>query len=148
MKTFTLTKCNQFLKPIGKSSASRPFYSVQTSLKYRTMSTSTSDLKIENTNIKTAPGVDLSSQQKTLVGCVLDLFAGRPSLEKLQLWTDEAVFEDPITVARGRKQFEPQWVISSTPTVSSRTADSIRKVRPSNSLFRNRENLTRSDLFR
>jgi len=70
---------------------------------------STSNVNIENTNINTAPGVDLSSQQKTLVGCVLDLFAGRPSLEKLQLWTDDAVFEDPITVARGRKQFEPQW---------------------------------------
>ncbi|KAF2433372.1 hypothetical protein EJ08DRAFT_647417 [Tothia fuscella] len=70
---------------------------------------SMSDLKIENTNIKTASGVDLSSQQKTIVGSVLDLFAGRPSLEKLQLWEDEAVFEDPITVARGRKQFEPQW---------------------------------------
>lgn len=71
---------------------------------------STSDLNIENTNIKTAAGVELSSQQRTLVGSVLDLFAGRPSLEKLQLWSDEAVFEDPITIARGRKQFEPQWV--------------------------------------
>jgi len=70
---------------------------------------STSNVSIENTNIKAAAGVELSSQQKTLVGSVLDLFAGRPSLEKLQLWADEAVFEDPITVARGRKQFEPQW---------------------------------------
>lgn len=67
-------------------------------------------LKIESTDIKTKAGVELSSQQRTLVGSVLDLFAGRPSLEKLQLWEDEAVFEDPITVARGRKQFEPQWV--------------------------------------
>jgi len=71
---------------------------------------SASTASIENTNINTAPGVELSSQQKTLVGSVLDLFAGRPSLDKLQLWTDEGVFEDPITVARGRKQFEPQWV--------------------------------------
>jgi hypothetical protein len=76
---------------------------------------SNSDLKIENTNIKTASGVDLSSQQKTIIGSVLDLFAGRPSLEKLQLWTDEAVFEDPITVAKGRKQFEPQWVRNDFP---------------------------------
>lgn len=68
-----------------------------------------SDLKIENTNIKTAPSVSLSSHQQTLVGSVLDLFAGRPSLAKLQLWADDAVFEDPITVAKGRKQFEPQW---------------------------------------
>lgn len=71
---------------------------------------SSSNIPIENTNISTATGVELSSQQKTIVGSVLDLFAGRPSLEKLQLWTDEAVFEDPITIARGRKQFEPQWV--------------------------------------
>lgn len=37
------------------------------------------------------------------------LFAGRPSLKKLQLWEDEGVFEDPITKAEGRKQYEPQW---------------------------------------
>ncbi|KAL1652345.1 hypothetical protein SLS58_000472 [Diplodia intermedia] len=67
------------------------------------------ELKIENTNIKTAPGVELSSDQKTVVGSVLDLFAGRPSLAKLRLWSDEAVFEDPITQARGRKEYEPQW---------------------------------------
>jgi hypothetical protein len=33
----------------------------------------TNDLGIENTNIKTAPGVDLSSEQKVLVGSVLDV---------------------------------------------------------------------------
>jgi hypothetical protein len=147
MKTFTPRNCNRFLNSIGKSNSSRSFHSVQTSLKYRTMSTSTSDLKIENTNIKSATGVDLSSQQKTLVGSVLDLFAGRPSLEKLQLWTDEAVFEDPITIARGRKQFEPQWVCKSC-SVSSGMTNVSCKVRPPNSLFRNREDLTRSDLFR
>ncbi|KAI9714614.1 MAG: hypothetical protein M1828_001151 [Chrysothrix sp. TS-e1954] len=68
-----------------------------------------SDLNIENTNVKTASGVTLDERQKTLVGSVLDLFAGRPSLKKLQLWQDEGVFEDPITIARGRKQYEPQW---------------------------------------
>lgn len=65
---------------------------------------STSELGIENTNISTAAGVELDAQQKTLVGSVLDvsysrfpipidteltslqLFAGRPSLKKLQLW--------------------------------------------------------------
>ena len=67
------------------------------------------ELKIENTNIKSAPGVDLSSQQKTLIGSVLDLFAGRPSLAKLQLWQDQGEFIDPLTIAKGRKQFEPQW---------------------------------------
>jgi len=71
--------------------------------------TNTGELKLENTDIKTAPGVDLSSEQRTLVASVLDLFAGRPSLAKLQLWKDDAVFSDPITVAKGRKEFEPQW---------------------------------------
>lgn len=33
-----------------------------------------SDLGIENTNIKTAPGVTLDEQQKTLVGSVLDVY--------------------------------------------------------------------------
>lgn len=85
-----------------------------------------SDLNIENTNIKAASGVSLDEHQKTLVGSVLDvsyhfgfsmvmyltffqLFAGRPSLKKLQLWADDGTFEDPITKAVGRKQFEPQW---------------------------------------
>ena len=88
----------------------------------------TGDLNIENTNIKTATGVTLDENQKTLVGCILDvsyilgffaaeliivkLFAGRPSLKKLQLWADDGVFEDPITIATGRKQYEPQWVRS------------------------------------
>ncbi|KAB8337274.1 hypothetical protein FH972_021575 [Carpinus fangiana] len=71
--------------------------------------TTEQELRIENTNVKTAAGVSLSDQQKTVVGSVLDLFAGRPSLAKLQLWSDEGVFEDPITVAKGRKQYEPQW---------------------------------------
>lgn len=74
----------------------------------RAMSSS-NDLKIESTNISSAPGVDLSSHQKTLVGSVLDLFAGRPSLAKLQLWSDEGEFTDPLTIAKGRKQYEAQW---------------------------------------
>ena len=48
-------------------------------------STETGELKLEST-VKTATGVELSSEQKTLVSSVLDLFAGRPSLAKLQLW--------------------------------------------------------------
>jgi hypothetical protein len=76
----------------------------------RMSSTNVGELKLENTDIKTAPGVDLSSEQRTLISSVLDLFAGRPSLAKLQLWKDDAVFSDPITVAKGRKEFEPQWV--------------------------------------
>ena len=90
-------------------------------------SSASGDLGIENTNIKTASGVSLDETQQTLVGSILDvrwhlkpmnswlmnrkqLFAGRPSLKKLQLWADDGVFEDPITTAQGRKQYEPQWV--------------------------------------
>jgi hypothetical protein len=58
-------------------------------------STDTGELKLEST-VNAAPGVELTSQQKTLA--------------KLQLWKDDAVFSDPITVAKGRKEFEPQWV--------------------------------------
>ncbi|MCJ1432907.1 hypothetical protein MMC27_002265 [Xylographa pallens] len=85
-----------------------------------------SDVNVENTNVKTAAGVSLDEHQKTIVGSVLDvslpiallydhqltnsqLFAGRPSLKKLQLWDDNGVFQDPITKAEGRKQYEPQW---------------------------------------
>ena len=86
-------------------------------------STETGELKLEST-VKTATGVELSSEQKTLVSSVLDLFAGRPSLAKLQLWKDDAVFSDPITVAKGRKEFEPQWVcrlVMQNATFSSNT---------------------------
>lgn len=72
-------------------------------------STETGELKLETTDVKTAPGVDLSSEQRTLVASVLDLFAGRPSLAKLQLWKDDGEFSDPITMAKGRKQYEAQW---------------------------------------
>ncbi|KAF1936959.1 hypothetical protein EJ02DRAFT_386453 [Clathrospora elynae] len=68
-----------------------------------------SSLKIENTNIQTAPGVSLSSEQRTIVGSVLDLFAGRPSLPKLALWRDDATFTDPITIATGRDKYAAQW---------------------------------------
>lgn len=37
------------------------------------------------------------------------LFAGRPSLDKLALWTDDATFADPLTDANGRTQFAAQW---------------------------------------
>ena len=40
---------------------------------------------------------------------MFQLFAGRPSLKKLQLWADDGTFEDPITKAVGRAQYEPQW---------------------------------------
>lgn len=80
----------------------------------RMSSTDNGELKLETTDIKTAPGVELSSEQRTLVASVLDLFAGRPSLAKLQLWKDDGVFSDPITVAKGRKEYEAQWVCTWT----------------------------------
>ncbi|KAF2021056.1 hypothetical protein BU24DRAFT_469836 [Aaosphaeria arxii CBS 175.79] len=67
------------------------------------------NLNIEATNIQTAPGVSLSDNQKTIVGSVLDLFAGRPSLPKLALWRDDATFADPLTIATGRERFSAQW---------------------------------------
>lgn len=67
------------------------------------------DLGIVNTNINCAPGVKLSDKQKVVVGSILDLFAGKPSLKKLGLWEDTAKFQDNITLAEGRKQYAAQW---------------------------------------
>lgn len=64
---------------------------------------------IDNASFPTAAGVSLSDSQKLLTGSVLDLFAGNPSKRKLTLWTDDAVFADPLTIATGRKQYEAQW---------------------------------------
>jgi len=68
-----------------------------------------SDLNIQSTNINTAPGVTLDEKQQTIVGSILDLFKGLPSLKKLQLWDDNATFEDPITISQSRKKYEAQW---------------------------------------
>lgn len=64
---------------------------------------------VETTNVPAGPGVDLQPQQKVILGCVLDLFTGRPSKRKLTLWSDTASFHDPLTNATGRKQYEAQW---------------------------------------
>jgi hypothetical protein len=118
---------------------------------FRNMSSSTTDvgeLKLEST-VKTAPGVDLSSEQKTLVSSVLDLFAGRPSLAKLQLWKDDAVFSDPITVAKGRKEFEPQWVCDPVPAGSEIFISNKRStVRPPVRLLRDRAQIPQRYLIR
>ncbi|KAF2812243.1 uncharacterized protein BDZ99DRAFT_383627, partial [Mytilinidion resinicola] len=103
MRPFTASLISRTLKTSPKASF------ISKVSRITTAKMTTSNLTIENTNLNTAPGVELSATQKTLVGSVLDLFAGRPSLEKLQLWSDEGVFEDPITIARGRKQYEAQW---------------------------------------
>ena len=56
------------------------------------------------------PSVQSMTAQQSLLACsVLDLFTGYPSKRKLALWTDDASFHDPLTIATGRKQFEAQW---------------------------------------
>ncbi|KAJ9612922.1 hypothetical protein H2200_002863 [Cladophialophora chaetospira] len=52
---------------------------------------------------------NMTAQQSLLACSVLDLFTGYPSKRKLALWTDDASFHDPLTIAEGRKQFEAQW---------------------------------------
>lgn len=70
---------------------------------------SSSNLNIETKDINTASGIKLSDEQHTIVGSVLDLFAGRPSLSKLALWRDDATFTDPLTIATGRERYAAQW---------------------------------------
>lgn len=70
---------------------------------------SAGDLGIESHSYETGSGVNLTEKQKVLVGSVLDLFAGKPTLKKLSLWRDDATFADPLTIAEGRKQFAAQW---------------------------------------
>ncbi|KAI1091419.1 hypothetical protein F5B19DRAFT_493492 [Rostrohypoxylon terebratum] len=71
--------------------------------------TSFESIGIKNTRVNTAPGVNLSSDQRVLVGSVLDLFAGNPTLKHLSLWSQDATFADPLTVASGYKRFAAQW---------------------------------------
>ncbi|KAI0886445.1 uncharacterized protein GGS22DRAFT_187690 [Annulohypoxylon maeteangense] len=83
------------------------------------MSTSTADVPpsitsfetigIKNKRVNEAPGVKLSPDHKLLVGSVLDLFEGNPTLKHLSLWSQDATFADPITVASGYKKFAAQW---------------------------------------
>ncbi|KAI2463899.1 hypothetical protein F4781DRAFT_425984 [Annulohypoxylon bovei var. microspora] len=64
---------------------------------------------IRNARVNEAPGVKLSPHQKLLVGSVLDLFEGNPTLKHLSLWSQDATFADPITVASGYNKFAAQW---------------------------------------
>ncbi|KAF9871967.1 hypothetical protein CkaCkLH20_10599 [Colletotrichum karsti] len=64
---------------------------------------------IKNTDIVQKSGVSLSQQQKVLVGSVLDLFEGNPTLKHLSLWSKNATFQDNITVAEGFDKFAAQW---------------------------------------
>jgi len=64
---------------------------------------------IKNNDIIQKSGVSLSQQQKVLVGSVLDLFEGNPTLKHLSLWSRNATFQDNITVAEGYDKFAAQW---------------------------------------
>ncbi|KAH6633229.1 hypothetical protein C7974DRAFT_167922 [Boeremia exigua] len=116
MRPFTTTRtCNTALRQLSKPTVSH-ISRFTTSARMSSAeavpgipSQSSSSLNIENTDIQTASGVTLSSQQQTVVGSILDLFAGRPSLKKLALWRDDATFEDPITIAQGRDKYQAQW---------------------------------------
>ncbi|EJT79942.1 hypothetical protein GGTG_05024 [Gaeumannomyces tritici R3-111a-1] len=68
-----------------------------------------SSLGIRNSTINEAPGVQLSPHQKLVVGSVLDLFEGNPTLKHFSLWSPDAVFEDPITSAAGEAKYKAQW---------------------------------------
>ncbi|KAJ8118595.1 hypothetical protein OPT61_g480 [Boeremia exigua] len=115
MRPFTIARtCNISLQQLSKPKVSQ-ISRFATSARMSTaeavpgIPNQSSSLNIENTNIQTASGVSLSSQQQTIVGSILDLFAGRPSLQKLALWRDDATFEDPITIAQGREKYQAQW---------------------------------------
>ncbi|GJD04017.1 hypothetical protein ColKHC_12842 [Colletotrichum higginsianum] len=64
---------------------------------------------IKNNSINQKSGVSLSQQQKVLVGSVLDLFEGNPTLKHLSLWSKNATFQDNITVAEGFDKYAAQW---------------------------------------
>ncbi|KAI0018013.1 hypothetical protein F4780DRAFT_781717 [Xylariomycetidae sp. FL0641] len=66
-------------------------------------------LGIRNTQVREGAGVKLSPQQKTLVGSVLDLFEGNPTLKHLSLWSRDGLFTDPLTVAQGFDKYAAQW---------------------------------------
>lgn len=71
--------------------------------------TSAASFNIKNTNVREGNGVKLDEHQRLLVGSVLDLFEGHPTLKHLSLWRRDALFADPITSAAGYDKFAAQW---------------------------------------
>jgi len=71
-------------------------------------STTPSDYNFQ-TSLPASSSSLLDMQQSLITNSVLDLFAGFPTKRKLALWTDDASFHDPLTIAEGRKQYEAQW---------------------------------------
>ncbi len=64
-----------------------------------------------STKVNAAASITLDTQRTQLVGSVLDLFSGKPSLQRLAHWREDAHFEDPITTAKGRKAYAAQWCV-------------------------------------
>ncbi|KAK3938075.1 hypothetical protein QBC46DRAFT_391115 [Diplogelasinospora grovesii] len=64
---------------------------------------------IKNRNLNVPSGLHLSEHQQVLVGSVLDLFEGCPSLKHLGLWQKEGTFTDNITIAQGYDKYAAQW---------------------------------------
>ncbi|RDA89417.1 hypothetical protein CP532_6258 [Ophiocordyceps camponoti-leonardi (nom. inval.)] len=102
--------------------ASTLLYSLRrrsTSYQIRTMTSETGatekdapsfqSIGIKNTNINVDPGVTLTPEKKVLVGSVLDLFEGHPTLKHLSLWQPTATFEDPIAISKGYDSYAAQW---------------------------------------
>jgi hypothetical protein len=103
MRPSIINPCKQSLhRPLRTSFLSRT-PSIQTA------NLSTANLDIETKHVTTAPGIKLSTHQETIIGSVLDLFAGRPSLPKLALWRDDATYSGPFTLATGRAKYSAQW---------------------------------------
>ncbi|KAK4052595.1 hypothetical protein OIO90_004223 [Microbotryomycetes sp. JL221] len=59
---------------------------------------------------ETDHGIELPADRAQLVHDVRELFCSRPTLEILKKWwAPDAVFEDPIAIAKGYDQYSAQW---------------------------------------
>ncbi|KZT50590.1 hypothetical protein CALCODRAFT_504557 [Calocera cornea HHB12733] len=66
--------------------------------------------EVQNTDIRrTLPGVDLTDLQRAHVGCVLDLFQAKPTLDKLDMFAEDGIYEDAFATARGREEIGGQF---------------------------------------
>ncbi|KAG6355382.1 hypothetical protein INS49_003344 [Diaporthe citri] len=84
-------------------STSNPSETAQAQASADASAPSFSSIGIKRTSIETAPGVNLSEQQKVL------LFEGNPTLKHFSLWNKDATFTDNITVAVGYPKYTAQF---------------------------------------
>jgi hypothetical protein len=103
MRPFTINTCRTSLRTLSRPTTT------QIPRRYAPRYSTSTDLDIETTHITTLPGIKLNSHQTTIIGSILDLFAGSPSQPKLSLWRDDATYSDPLTIAKGRDQYSAQW---------------------------------------